>query len=159
MVVRFTNKDIICQITYATLQGDVVVTAAYAHELPRYGVKVGLTNYAAGYCVGLLLARRLLSQLGLASTYVGLEEATGEDYNVEEEGERKPFYCILDTGLVKTSTGAKIFACLKVCVEEKCDLNATAISRVHWMVDWTFRTVKNVSLATIQTENSWMPRC
>ena len=137
MVVRFTNKDIICQITYATLQGDVVVTAAYAHELPRYGVKVGLTNYAAGYCVGLLLARRLLSQLGLASTYVGLEEATGEDYNVEEEGERKPFYCILDTGLVKTSTGAKVFACLKVCGEDRiqCDLNSRShLGCIGW---WT----------------------
>ena len=90
------------------------MAAAYAHELPRYGVSVGLTNYAAGYCVGLLLARRLLEQLGMASIYVGLEEATGEDYVVEEEDERKPFCCILDTGLVKTSTGAKVFACLKV---------------------------------------------
>lgn len=122
MVVRFTNKDIICQIAYATLQGDIVVTAAYAHELPRYGVKVGLTNYAAGYCVGLLLARRLLTQLGLATTYVGLEEATGEDYNVEEEGDRKPFYCILDTGLVRTSTGARVFACLKGALDGGLDI-------------------------------------
>ncbi len=37
----------------------MVVAAAYAHELPRYGVKVGLTNYAAAYCTGLLLARRV----------------------------------------------------------------------------------------------------
>lgn len=36
-----------------------MVTSAYAHELPRYGVKVGLTNYAAAYCTGLLLARRV----------------------------------------------------------------------------------------------------
>lgn len=36
------------QITYATLAGDIVLTAAYAHELPRYGLKGGLTNYAAG---------------------------------------------------------------------------------------------------------------
>lgn len=32
---------------------------ACAHELPRYGVKVGLANYAAAYCTGLLLARRV----------------------------------------------------------------------------------------------------
>jgi large subunit ribosomal protein L5e len=50
MIVRFTNKDIICQVAYARLQGDVVICSAYAHELPRYGVKVGLTNYAAAYC-------------------------------------------------------------------------------------------------------------
>jgi hypothetical protein len=47
-VVRFTNKDIVAQIAYATLAGDIVLTAAYAHELPRYGLKGGLTNYAAG---------------------------------------------------------------------------------------------------------------
>ena len=51
------------QIAYARLEGDVIVCAAYAHELPRYGVKVGLTNYAAAYCTGLLLARRV--SLGL----------------------------------------------------------------------------------------------
>jgi len=48
LVVRFTNRDIICQVVYAKLQGDHVLTAAYAHELPRYGIKGGLTNWAAG---------------------------------------------------------------------------------------------------------------
>ena len=59
MIVRFTNKDIICQIAYARMVGDVIICSAYSHELPRYGVKVGLTNYAAAYCTGLLLARRV----------------------------------------------------------------------------------------------------
>ena len=49
------------QIAYAKLEGDIIICAAYAHELPRYGVKVGLTNYAAAYCTGLLLARRVSS--------------------------------------------------------------------------------------------------
>merc|ERR1711992_458616 len=57
LVVRITNKDIIAQVAYARLQGDVIVSAAYAHELPRYGVPVGLTNYAAAYCTGLLIGR------------------------------------------------------------------------------------------------------
>merc|ERR1712168_1336652 len=70
-VVRFTNKDITCQIAYAKLEGDVIVSAAYAHELPRYGIKVGLTNYAAAYCTGLLLARRLLTKLNLHEIYTG----------------------------------------------------------------------------------------
>lgn len=47
------------QIVYAKIEGDKVLCAAYAHELPRYGVKVGLTNYASSYCTGLLLARRV----------------------------------------------------------------------------------------------------
>lgn len=115
LVVRFSKKDIVCQIVYAALQGDVTVCAAYAHELTRYGVKLGLTNYAAAYCTGLLLARRALANFGLASTYVGVETADGEDYMIEPvEDAPKPFYCVLDTGLAKTSTGSKIFACLKV---------------------------------------------
>merc|ERR1739838_1131331 len=52
MIVRFTNKDITCQVAYARLAGDIIVCSAYAHELPRYGVKVGLTNYAAAYSPG-----------------------------------------------------------------------------------------------------------
>uniref|UniRef100_A0A453LPK7 Ribosomal protein L5 eukaryotic C-terminal domain-containing protein n=1 Tax=Aegilops tauschii subsp. strangulata TaxID=200361 RepID=A0A453LPK7_AEGTS len=47
-VVRFTNKDVTAQIVYATIAGDIVMAAAYSHELPRYGLEVGLTNYAAG---------------------------------------------------------------------------------------------------------------
>ncbi|KAH8958975.1 hypothetical protein BDL97_06G055900 [Sphagnum fallax] len=42
-----TNKDIVAQIIYATLAGDILLTAAYAHEFPHYGLKGGLTNYAA----------------------------------------------------------------------------------------------------------------
>ncbi|KAF5941413.1 hypothetical protein HYC85_019055 [Camellia sinensis] len=41
----------------------MVLASAYAHELPRYGLEVGLTNYAAAYCIGLLLARRVLKML------------------------------------------------------------------------------------------------
>lgn len=37
----------------------MIVCAAYSHELPKYGVTVGLTNYAAAYCTGLLVARRV----------------------------------------------------------------------------------------------------
>uniref|UniRef100_A0A2K6FC49 Uncharacterized protein n=1 Tax=Propithecus coquereli TaxID=379532 RepID=A0A2K6FC49_PROCO len=47
MIVRVINRDIICQIAYVRIEGDMIVCAAYAHELPKYSVKVGLTNYAA----------------------------------------------------------------------------------------------------------------
>ena len=63
LIVRFSNKDIICQIAYARVYGDVIVESAYSHELPKYGVKVGLTNYAAAYCTGLLVARRILHKV------------------------------------------------------------------------------------------------
>jgi large subunit ribosomal protein L5e len=113
-VVRFSNRDVTCQVVYAAIAGDVVVAAAYAHELPKYGLKVGLNNYSAAYATGLLLARRVLTKFGLADTYKGQEEPDGEDYLVEaaDEGPR-PFYCLLDAGLKRTSTGSKTFGALK----------------------------------------------
>ena len=56
---------------YAKITGDICLTAAYSHELPRYGITVGLTNWAAAYATGLLAARRLLKKLGLDETYTG----------------------------------------------------------------------------------------
>ncbi|KAJ1364171.1 hypothetical protein KIN20_024196 [Parelaphostrongylus tenuis] len=65
LIVRFTNKDIIAQIAYSKIEGDVIVASAYSHELRDYGIVVGLTNYAAAYATGLLLARRHLKNLKL----------------------------------------------------------------------------------------------
>ncbi|KXN74832.1 60S ribosomal protein L5 [Conidiobolus coronatus NRRL 28638] len=114
LVVRFTNKDIVAQIVYSKIVGDVVVASAYAHELPRYGVKVGLTNYAAAYCTGLLVARRVLTKLGLADKYEGVVEADGEVFETEAiEDAPRPFKAFLDVGLARTSTGAKVFAAMK----------------------------------------------
>lgn len=118
MVVRLSNRDITCQVAYSRIEGDKVVCAAYSHELPRYGVKVGLTNYAAAYCTGLLLARRLLKQLGLDSLYQGVDEVNGDEYNVEgvDDGPGA-FRCNLDVGLNRTSTGARVFAAMKGAVD------------------------------------------
>jgi large subunit ribosomal protein L5e len=113
LAVRFTNKDICMQVIRATIAGDIVESAAYAHELPKYGLSVGLTNYAAAYCVGLLIARRTLKKFGLDEEYVGQEEVTGEDYNVEAGEGARPFKAFLDVGIKRTSTGAKVFAALK----------------------------------------------
>jgi large subunit ribosomal protein L5e len=123
LIVRFTNKDVICQIAYAKIGGDVVVTAAYSHELPKFGIKVGLTNYAAAYCTGLLLARRHLKKLKLDGVYKGAESVTGEDYNVEEqEGQPGAFRCYLDIGLARTTTGARIFGAMKGAVDGGLDI-------------------------------------
>ncbi|KAI4459457.1 ribosomal protein l5-related [Holotrichia oblita] len=118
LVVRLSNRDITCQIAYSRIEGDKIMCAAYSHELPRYGVKVGLTNYAAAYCTGLLLARRLLKQLGLDTLYEGSTEVTGEEYNVEgvEDGPGA-FRCYLDVGLNRTTTGARVFAAMKGAVD------------------------------------------
>lgn len=121
-VVRFTNKDIIAQIMSATIAGDVVMAAAYAHELPRYGLEVGLTNYAAAYCTGLLLARRVLKQLEMDGEYEGQVEATGEDYQVEPAESRRPFRALLDVGLIRTTTGNRVFGALKGALDGGLDI-------------------------------------
>jgi len=114
LVVRFTNTDVICQIVYAQIQGDFVLTAAYSHELTRYGIKGGLTNWAASYATGLLVARRALTKLGLADKYVGVAEPDGTISLVDpaEYGPR-PFKAYLDVGLKRTTTGSRVFAALK----------------------------------------------
>jgi len=116
-VVRFTNKDIICQVVSSKIKGDICHCAAYAHELPRYGLPVGLTNYSAAYCVGLLCARRLLTKVGLADKFEGTEEVTAEfeDCFVIGEDEDGPsaFHALLDVGLKRTTLGSKIFAAMK----------------------------------------------
>ncbi|KAF5805123.1 putative ribosomal protein L5 eukaryotic/L18 archaeal [Helianthus annuus] len=104
-VVRFSNKDITAQIISATIVGDIVLASAYAHELPHYGLKVGLTNYVAAYCTGLLLARRV-----------------GEDYSVEPGESRRPFRALLDVGLIQTTTGNRVFGALKGALDGGLDI-------------------------------------
>jgi len=112
-VVRITNKDIITQIFSSDLTHDVCLASAYAHELQRYGIPLGLTNYAAAYATGLLLARRVNQKYGLAETYEGNLTVDGADYNVDAGEERAPFKALLDIGLTRTTTGARIFGALK----------------------------------------------
>jgi len=113
-VVRLTNKDVITQIITARIIGDKVVAAAYSHELPNYGVPVGLTNYAACYCTGLLLARRTLTKLNMNEKFPAVEEVTGEDNELfESEQGQRHFKAFLDVGLKRTTVGGRIFGTLK----------------------------------------------
>jgi len=118
LIVRLSNKNITCQVAYSRIVGDQIVCAAYSRELPKYGIKVGLTNYAAAYCTGLLLARRLLRQLRLDKLYKGQLEVNGDEYIVENLDEGPgAFRCYLDVGLMKTSAGARVFGALKGAVD------------------------------------------
>ncbi|KIH43168.1 ribosomal L18p/L5e family protein [Ancylostoma duodenale] len=45
LIARFTNKDIVAQIAYSKIEGDVIVTAAYSHELPDFGIKVSVHSF------------------------------------------------------------------------------------------------------------------
>ncbi|VFR01996.1 unnamed protein product [Cuscuta campestris] len=100
----------------------MILASAYSHELPRYGLEVGLTNYAAAYCTGLLLARRLLQKLEMDEEYEGNVEANGEDYCVEPGESRRPFRALLDVGLLRTTTGNRVFGALKGALDGGIDI-------------------------------------
>ncbi|CUG89905.1 60S ribosomal protein L5, putative [Bodo saltans] len=124
LVVRITNRDVIAQVVHAKVAGDDVIQAAYSHELPAFGIAHGLTNYAAAYATGLLVARRTLAKLGIADKFEGAKEATGEYAAVrtkkEDQGDdekRFPFKAILDVGLARTTTGARLFGVMKGAVD------------------------------------------
>jgi len=115
-VPRITNTKVICQVIYATIQGDRVLCHAQSTELRKYGLTTGLSNYASCYATGLLCARRLLATTGLDKIYAGNKNITGEVYDMEKEGEgkeKRPFKAVLDVGLCRTTTGNRIFGCLK----------------------------------------------
>lgn len=119
-VVRITNKNVICQIIAAKIIGDEIKCVAYSHELPRYGLKVGLTNWSACYATGLLCARRLLKKINLDEYYKGNNKPNGEyflNWNNEDEKKPNPFIAYLDVGLRRTTTGARIYAAMKGAVD------------------------------------------
>jgi len=132
-VVRFTNAKVITQIIYAELTGDKVICQANSKELARYGLSVGLTNYAAAYCTGLLLARRLLNSLGLDEAYPG-NEADGvvktvkyanRTLYVEDldwETERRPFRANMDVGTKACTSGSRLFGALKGAADGGLDV-------------------------------------
>jgi len=119
-VPRVTNTKVVCQVIYATIEGDRVYASAESSELKRWGVEAGLANYAACYATGLLVGRRLLAKAGLDKIYAGAKKSDGENYVVEKEwkeGQRKPFKAVLDVGLTRTTNGNRIFGCLKGAVD------------------------------------------
>merc|ERR1711926_10553 len=103
MIVRFTNKDICCQIAFARIEGDRVIGAAY--------------------CTGLLLARRLLKKFKLDTLYQGATEVTGGAFTVEDaEDGPGAFRANLDVGLARTTTGARVFGAMKGAVDGGIDI-------------------------------------
>lgn len=132
LVVRFTNTQVICQVAYSLIDGDRIICQASSRELARYGLSVGLKNYAAAYCTGLLVARRLLKKIGLDDVYEGNTEVDGQvvtteyekkKYYVDEVNEdKRPFRCLLDVGCKPTTTGCRIFGALKGAADGGLDV-------------------------------------
>jgi large subunit ribosomal protein L5e len=105
---------------------------AESTELSRYGLKVGLKNYAAAYCTGLLVARRLLQKIGLDDVYEGNTEVDGnvvtteyekKTYYVEQvDDDKRPFRALLDVGTRATTTGCRIFGAMKGAADGGLDI-------------------------------------
>ena len=108
----------------------------------RYGLKVGLKNYAAAYCTGLLVARRLLQKVGLDDVYEGNTEVDGEvvsteydkkKYYVDEVDEdKRPFRALLDVGCRPTTTGCRVFGALKGAADGGLDVPHSE-KRLPWL--------------------------
>lgn len=96
MVVRKTNKHIICQLVTAHMEGDRTHVSANSADLLKYGFEGSLKNTPAAYLTGMLFAVRALNAGHGAA--------------------------ILDIGLHRSSKGAKIFAALKGAVEAGLDI-------------------------------------
>merc|ERR1712195_391317 len=99
LVVRRTNTKFITQIIFSTMTGDRVLCAAES----------------SAYATGLLLARRLLKQVGLSDLYKATSDVNGEYFNVDDDvdDDKRPFKALLDVGLQRTTTGARLFGVLK----------------------------------------------
>lgn len=118
LVVRISNQKILCQVIYATTQGDFCIGQACSSELKKWGMITGLTSYAASYSTGLLVARRLLNKLGMADMFTGVGEVDGKDYDVSADANcvklsRRPFKALLDIGLCRSTIGNRVYGALK----------------------------------------------
>lgn len=114
LVVRRTNRKIICSVNFYTLTGDKTVASADSSELAHHGLTAGLTNYSAAYATGLLCSRRLLKKQKMDDMYEGNKKVDGSLYDVNNDiKDRRPFKCYLDVGLTRTTTGNRVFGALK----------------------------------------------
>ena len=96
MVVRKTNRQIIVQLVVPGSEGDRTLVAAYSAELAGYGYEGSTASTPAAYLTGMLFAVKALN-----ARY--------------EEG-------ILDIGLARAKSGARVFAALKGAVDGGLDI-------------------------------------
>lgn len=59
----------------------------------------------------------------------GTPEVNGEFFVVEEDGERRPFYALLDVGLKRTTTGARVFGALKGAADGGIEIPHRCVAR------------------------------
>ena len=63
-----------------------------------------------------------MTKLEMDQEYEGNVEATGEDFSVEPAETRRPFRALLDVGLIRTTTGNRVFGALKGALDGGLDI-------------------------------------
>merc|ERR1712224_597391 len=119
IVSRFKNKDVITQVLYSSVLDDNVVCSSYAHKLYLFEYHLGLKNYAASYCVGLICARRFLSKFDFFKVYLTYRKLyDGLCIKAGSESCWSTLILILDIGIKRSSTGSRLFAVTKGAIDE-----------------------------------------
>lgn len=118
LVARITNTKVIAQLIFSHSDHDEVVCHADSKELSRYGIVLGQANYASAYATGYLLGRRFLSEKNLLEL---VDQEASEDSG-DGSGRRK-FKAILDVGLARTTTGARVFAVMRGASDAGIEIN------------------------------------
>ena len=102
LVVRFSKKNILCQLIYSRLEGDFVISSSYSRNLPNIGLPLINNNYSTSYINGLYLSKKFFSENFL---------------DIKKKQPKNNFTVILDLGLVRVTTGNKVFAAMKGAVD------------------------------------------
>ena len=102
LVVRCSKKNILCQLIYSRLEGDFVVSSSYSKNLPNIGLPLINNNYSTSYINGLYLSKKFFSENFL---------------DIKKKQPKNNFTVILDLGLVRVTTGNKVFAAMKGAVD------------------------------------------
>jgi len=101
--VRISKKNVLCQLIYSRLEGDFVLCSSYSKKLKHVGLSVINNNFSTAYISGLNLSNKFFT----------------ENFpDVKNQGILKNnFKVILDLGLVRVTTGNKVFAAMKGAVD------------------------------------------
>ena len=75
MTVSVISRDIICQLAFARIEGNMIA---------QYSVSTGLTDYVPACYTVLLLTHKLLSRFSIDKLHEGQVELTGDEYNGEK---------------------------------------------------------------------------
>jgi large subunit ribosomal protein L5e len=99
LVVRISKRNIICQLISAKLEGDKVLKIVSSKKLVHTPIFMAQNNFPAAYLIGLEMAKKI--------------KHNSYDKGRENQKLSKTPSIILDIGLKRATTGAKVFAVMK----------------------------------------------